>query len=457
MIDSHKKLVQEQRKFFETHATLDIEFRKAQISNLLELVKSSEDKIFAALKSDLAKPEMESITSETGVFYEEAKLALKSLEDWMKPQKVSTPLIAQPGKSYIVPEPKGVVLVLSPWNYPIALALNPVVAALAAGNCVVLKPSEISSACTKVLCEIINQAFDPRVLVCLEGDAQMATELLKQRFDHIFFTGSTAVGKKVMHAAAEHLTPVTLELGGKSPCIVDCTASLDVAVRRIVWAKFLNAGQTCVAPDYVLVHESIFPAFLDKMKIRIQEEFGIDASTSPDYARIVNEKHFDRLLSYMSEGKIVCGGASKRAEKYIEPTVLSELELDSPVMKEEIFGPILPVLSYSDFSRLKQIIRDRADPLALYLFAEDKELEDRVLNEIPAGGVCINDAVIHVGCSSLPFGGRGASGMGAYHGKAGFDAFTHFKSVLDRSTLIDPNLRYRPYAKNIKAAKWFLS
>ena len=303
---------------------------------------------------------------------------------------------------------------------------------------------------------MISQNFDPEIFSCVEGNEETATELLKERFDHIFFTGSTGVGKVIMRAAAEHLTPVTLELGGKSPCIVEASASIDVAVKRIVWGKFFNAGQTCVAPDYVMVHESVYEKFIQKLKERIQVEFGEDASQSPDYARIINEKHFERLLSYMTDGKILCGGASCKNQKFIAPTVLVDVGEALKIMKDEIFGPILPVLPYALFDTVKRIIGERADPLALYLFAEDSEIKERVLREIPAGGLCINDTVIHVGCPSLPFGGRGNSGMGAYHGKASFDVFTHFKSVLQRSTWIDPSLRYRPYDKNLSKAKWFI-
>jgi acyl-CoA reductase-like NAD-dependent aldehyde dehydrogenase len=321
---------------------------------------------------------------------------------------------------------------------------------------VILKPSELAPATSKLLTELVREHFKPEVFACIEGDHTIAEALLKERFDHIFFTGSTQIGKKVMLAAAEHLTPVTLELGGKSPCIVDSTASLDVAVKRIVWGKFFNAGQTCIAPDYVLVHESIHNKFLEKIKARIKEDLGADPSLSPDYARIINEKHFDRILSYMSDGKLICGGDFKKEEKYIAPTVLSDVTLDSAIMREEIFGPILPVLTYSSLEGIKKVIHERANPLALYVFTEDSAFEKQVVEEIPAGGVCVNDILMHLACPDLPFGGRGNSGMGAYHGKASFDVFTHFKSVLNRSTFIDPNIRYRPYEKHMTAAKWIM-
>lgn len=451
-----KESVLKQRKFFKTHKTYDVAFRKEQLQNLLTMVRKNQDRFFAALRTDLNKPEMESLASETASVVEEIKFTLKHLDSWTKPQKVSTPLLAQPGKATILPEPKGVVLNLSPWNYPISLALNPVVGAIAAGNCVVLKPSELAPACSKLLSDLIKENFNPEVFTCIEGDHLAAEALLKERFDHIFFTGSTQVGKKMMIAAAEHLTPVTLELGGKSPCIVDSKASLDVAVKRIVWGKFFNAGQTCVAPDYVLVHESVHSKFLEKLKNRIKEDLGADPSQSQDYARIVNEKHFDRLLTYMTDGKLVCGGDFKREEKYIAPTVLKDVELDSAIMREEIFGPILPVLIYSSFETVKKIIQERCNPLALYVFTEDSEFEKKVLEQIPAGGVCVNDTLMHLACPDLPFGGRGNSGMGAYHGKASFDVFTHYKSVLHRSTLVDPNIRYRPYEKRMTAAKWLM-
>lgn len=452
-----KEIISKQKSFFKTHATYDLAFRKEQLQNLLSMVKLNEARFFAALRSDLNKPEMESMGSETGAVILEAKHALKHLDSWARPQKVSTPIIAQPGKSYIIAEPKGVVLNMSPWNYPISLALNPIIGALAAGNCVVLKPSELAPACSKLLAELIRDYFKSEVLTCIEGDHTVAEALLRERFDHVFFTGSTQVGKKVMLAAAEHLTPVTLELGGKSPCIVDKTASLDVAVKRIVWGKFYNAGQTCVAPDYVLVHENIQHKFLEKLRNRIKEELGDDPSQSPDYARIVNERHFDRILSYMSDGKIVCGGDFKKEEKYIAPTVLKDISTDSAIMRDEIFGPVLPVLSYSNFDSLKRVISERANPLALYVFTEDSAFEKQVIDEIPAGGVCVNDVLMHLACPELPFGGRGNSGIGAYHGKASFDVFTHYKSVLSRSTFIDPSLRYRPYEKRMSAAKFIMS
>ena len=457
MAEEIKNLVHRQRGFFNSGKTLDYEFRAEQLQKLLDVVKLNQDKIFDALKSDLGKPQMESLTSETGSVIEEAKFALKNLKSWMKPKKVSTPLLAQPGSSFIYPEPKGVVAVLSPWNYPISLALNPIVGALAAGNCIILKPSELAPACSKILKEIIEENFPLELIACVEGDASVAASLLKERFDHIFFTGSTAVGKKVMLAAAEHLTPVTLELGGKSPCIVDETASLDIAARRIVWGKFFNAGQTCVAPDYLLVHKKVYQDFLEKLKARVLVEFGEDPLLSPDYGRIVNDRHFDRLKSFMSDGKLLCGGAFNKEKKYIAPTILSDVLPHAKVMQEEIFGPILPVLSFDSFEEMKEIVRRHQNPLALYVFCSDKNVEERVLREIPSGGVCVNDTLIHLACLELPFGGRGASGMGAYHGKASFEVFTHFKSVLEKSTLIDPSFRYRPYAKNYAAAKWIMS
>ncbi|MEZ4814764.1 MAG: aldehyde dehydrogenase [Bdellovibrionota bacterium] len=457
MAHSHvKDIVLKQRKFFKTQQSYDLAFRKEQLQNLMTLVRKNQERFFAALREDLNKPEMESVASETGAVVEEIKFTLKHLDEWVKPQKVSTPIVAQPGRAMIVPEPKGVVLNMSPWNYPISLALNPVVGALAAGNCVVLKPSELAPACSKLLNDLIREHFPIEVFSCIEGDHTVAEALLKERFDHIFFTGSTQVGKKVMAAASTFLTPVTLELGGKSPCIVDAKASLDIAAKRIVWGKFFNAGQTCVAPDYVLVHESVQNKFLEKLKARVKEELGEDPSLTPDYARIINDRHFNRLLKYMSDGKLVCGGDFKKEEKYIAPTVLKDVSIDSDIMKEEIFGPILPVLSYSTFDSLKKIISERANPLALYVFTESAEFENKVISEIPAGGVCVNDVLMHLACAELPFGGRGASGMGAYHGKASFDVFTHYKSVLHRSTLVDPNIRYRPYEKRFALMKWFM-
>jgi aldehyde dehydrogenase (NAD+) len=452
----HKEIIAKQRHFFSSHKTLDVEFRIKQLEKLLAAMKSFEGKFFEALRLDLSKPELESLVSETGAVTEEIKFAIKNLPDWASPQKVSTPLIAQPGRSAIYPEPKGVVLIISPWNYPVSLALMPLVGAISAGNCAILKPSELTPYTSKVIETLIRETFPAEYIYCACGDENVSKDLLTYRFDHIFFTGSTHVGKIVMKAAAEYLTSVTLELGGKSPCIVDSTASLDVSVNRIIWGKFFNAGQTCVAPDYVLVHNDLYEPFLQRMKERMRAEFGEDPSYSPDYARIVNDRHFDRLLSYMSDGKILCGGGVQKEGRYIQPTALIDVNPNSKIMSDEIFGPIIPILSFSQFEVMKEIILKHPNPLALYVFTEDADFEQRVLDEIPAGGVCINDTVIHVGCNQLPFGGRGESGMGAYHGKASFDVFTHFKSVLKKSTFIDPKFRYRPYSKRMKAAKWLM-
>lgn len=452
----YKELLLKQRNFFRFHQTLSLDFRLQKLSELSTNIKKNEELIFAALQEDLSKPELESLLSETGCVLEEIKHFQKHLEEWASPHKVSTPLVAQPAKSMRYAEPKGVVLIISPWNYPFSLAMMPLVGALAAGNCVVLKPSELAPATSKIIKKIISETFSEEHVSCVEGDENAAKALLEEKYDHIFFTGSTAVGKKVMKAAAEHLTPVTLELGGKSPCIVESSASLDVAAKRIVWGKFFNAGQTCVAPDYVLVHASIFEKFTLKLKNRIHEEFGEDPAMSSDYARIINDKHFSRLMSYLSDGRIVSGGLVKPETRYIAPTLLTDVSLDSKIMEEEIFGPILPLIPWGTFEDIQNIIYERANPLALYVFTENKDFEEKVLSEIPFGGGCVNDTLLHVASSELPFGGRGESGMGAYHGKASFETFSHLKSVLHKTTLIDPSLRYRPYAKRLQGARWLM-
>jgi acyl-CoA reductase-like NAD-dependent aldehyde dehydrogenase len=345
------------------------------------------------------------------------------------------------------------VLIISPWNYPFQLMISPLVGAIAAGNCAIIKPSELAANTSRIVTQITEKTFDPAYITSIEGGVETSQELLAEKFDHIFFTGGTKIGQIVMEAAAKHLTPVTLELGGKSPCIVDSNVHIEHAAKRIAWGKFINAGQTCIAPDYLLVDRTIKNDLLTSIKQCIQEFYGDDPAKSPDYGRIINQRHFERLASFLSEGQPYIGGQTNPEERYIAPTVIDGVDWDAPVMEEEIFGPILPVLEYSDLSEAIAKINERPKPLALYVFSKDQQKQERVLRETSSGGVCINDTVMQVGVSELPFGGVGSSGIGSYHGKASFDTFSHQKSVLKRSFLLDLDWRYAPYQGKLKLIK----
>ena len=441
-------IICQQREFFNTGKTKDISFRITQLKNLQKAVIDHEAAIIAALKVDLHKPEFETYSTEIALCKKEINYALKQIANWTKLQKANIPLEQLPGFGRIYPEPLGVVLIISPWNYPFQLIIAPLVGAIAAGNCAILKPSEIAAHTSKLLAEILPKYFDPAYIAVVEGGVEISQQLLAEKFDHIFFTGGTTIGRKVMEAAAKHLTPVTLELGGKSPCIVDADTNIEYAARRITWGKFINAGQTCVAPDYLLVEQSIKQELLDKIQKCIREFLGEQPATSPDYARIINQKHFNRLVEFLQYGETIFGGESNSSELYIAPTVLDRVSLESPVMQEEIFGPILPVLTYSDVTEAITIVNQRPKPLALYLFSHNKNLHKRVLQSTSSGSVCINDTVMQFAVPGLPFGGVGSSGMGKYHGKASFDTFSHYKSVLNRSLILDVKLRYAPYTKS---------
>jgi aldehyde dehydrogenase (NAD+) len=440
-------IITQQREFFNTGKTKDIGFRITQLKNLQKAVIDHEAAIIAALKADLHKSEFETYSTEIALCKKEISYALKQIANWTKPKKANIPLEQLPGFGRIYPEPLGVVLIISPWNYPFQLIIAPLIGAIAAGNCAILKPSEIAAHTSKLLAEILPKYFDPAYIAVVEGGVEISQQLLAEKFDHIFFTGGTTIGRKVMEAAAKHLTPVTLELGGKSPCIVDADTNIEYTARRITWGKFINAGQTCVAPDYLLVEQSIKQELLDKIQKCIREFLGEQAATSPDYARIINQKHFNRLVEFLQYGETIIGGESNSSELYIAPTVLDSVSLESPVMQEEIFGPILPVLTYSDVAEAIAIVNQKPKPLALYLFSRNKNLQQRVLQSTSSGSVCINDTVMQFAVPGLPFGGVGNSGMGKYHGKASFDTFSHYKSVLNRSLILDVKLRYAPYTK----------
>ena len=449
------RLIENQRAFFRTGKTKDIAFRKAQLKRLLALIKANDAQIVKALHDDMRKPPLEAYAGEIAVVKNETRQAIRHVMRWTRRAWVMTPPPLFPALSYLTPEPLGVVLIVSPWNYPFHLALAPLVGAMAAGNCTVLKPSEYAPFTSQLMAELISQAFDPGYLAVVEGDVQAAKILLEEKFDYIFFTGGTATGRIVMEAASRHLTPVTLELGGKSPCIVDADIRLDYAAKRVAWAKFFNAGQTCVAPDYLLVDRGIKPVFLERLKKWVQRFYGDDPSRSPDYARIINARHFQRLANLLGAGEIVIGGQMNAEERYIAPTIIDRVSPDHPVMQEEIFGPILPVLAYDDLAEVIAFVNARPKPLALYFFCRDQRKQERIVAETSSGGVCLNDAMVHVASHTLPFGGVGDSGMGAYHGKTSFDTFTHWKGVVHNTLAFDIPLRYIPYRYKLPLVRWF--
>ena len=411
------------------------------------MLEMHQDELSAALKVDLGRGVEEAWLYDIGFTITEVKLMLKNLKKWTAPRKVPTPMVTKPASSMRVPQPLGVVCVIAPWNYPVQLLLIPAAGAIAAGNAVVLKPSEVSSETSRVLAKIVPQYFTDKAIAIVEGGVQETTELLKQKFDHIFYTGNGTVGRIVMHAAAENLTPVTLELGGKSPTIVDASANIAVSARRIAWAKYVNAGQTCVAPDYVLAHKSIANELVEAIRKSITEFYGDDPHASKDYSRVISPRHFSRLASLISSGKVAIGGQTEQSERYIAPTVLVDVKQDSAVMQEEIFGPILPVLEIGSIDEAISFVNSRPHPLALYVFAQDNSVNEKVVAETTSGGVTVNGTIMHMTGPYLPFGGVGESGMGAYHGQSGVDVFQHLKPVLKRSTLLDAPLAYPPYTK----------
>lgn len=449
----YEEILNGQRKFFKSGKTLEVKFRKKQLIKLKEMITDNESRILAALRDDLNKSDMEGYLTEVGFVLNELDYMIKRLERFASPKAVKTPIAYFNSKSYIMSEPYGVVLILSPWNYPFQLTMAPLVGAIAAGNCAIIKPSEHSPHTTALIDELITEFFDERYIKVIQGEIPQTQVLLKEKFDYIFFTGGTSVGKIVMESAARHLTPVTLELGGKSPCIVEGDVDVELTAKRIAWGKFLNAGQTCVAPDYLLVHSNIKEAFLDALRMVIHDFYDGDPKESKHYARIINEKHFDRLLGLLDGGDIVLGGEVDRGELYIAPTILDNVKSDHKLMDEEIFGPLLPIITYTHIEEAVEFIMDRPKPLALYLFTEDREKKSYVLKNTSSGGVCINDTVIHMTTKWLPFGGVGDSGMGRYHGKASFDTFSNKKSVLESGFTFDTSQRYPPYNTEFEKMK----
>lgn len=438
------QLLEKQRAYFRSGVTRPIKSRLASLLSLRGAINAWEPRIRKALQADLGKCGAESYMCELGMCLASISEAEKHLKRWCAPKRVSTPLSQFPGCSHIIPEPYGVALVISPWNYPVLLSLDPLISALAAGNCCVLKPSRQAPHVAAVLAEMLGLIFPREYVAVVQGGPDIADALLAQDFDYIFFTGSPRVGKKVMAAAAEHLTPVTLELGGKSPCIVDETTPLPLAAKRIAFGKVTNAGQTCVAPDYLLIHHSVRDAFVEEYKRAVADMLGDSPAENTDYAHIISRRHFDRLCGLMDDATILAGGCRNEETLRIEPTLLGDVTPESACMQEEIFGPLLPMICYHDLSEVEAFILDRPKPLACYIFTNNKATEKRLLESISSGGVCVNDTLVHLAVPELPFGGVGQSGMGAYHGRTGFNTFSHAKGVLHRSTLIDFPFRYHP-------------
>jgi len=437
----------------------DINYRKQSLLKLLNCIQIYEREIIKALYDDFKKPEFEAILTETSYILGELKSTIKNIHNWSKPEMVFPSLLNFPSTDYIYKEPYGKVLVIAPWNYPYQLALSPLIAAVAAGNQVVIKPSELTPNTSKIIAKIISETFEKNHVECIEGGIEVSQQLLAQRWDYIFFTGSVSVGKIVAKAAAEHLTPVTLELGGKNPCIIDNSANIKLAAKRIVWGKFLNAGQTCIAPDYILVHENVKAKIIENIIAEITNAYGENPEFSADYPRIINDKNWKRLTAMLENESILFGGKTTIEDCYIAPTLLDNSSLESIVMKDEIFGPILPILSYKTEEDLHRVISIYEKPLSLYVFSENKSFSKKIIRNYSFGGGCINDTMIHFANKRLPFGGVGHSGIGAYHGKLSFAVFTHHKSVVKKANWLDMPLRYAPYNGKLnmikRLLKWF--
>ena len=443
-IMNYADILQQQKTFFNTHATKDLDFRKAQLQKLKKLVKSNEKLLYDAIYQDFGKSEFETFGTEISFVYKDIDYYLKNLKSFAKPKSVLTNIVNQMGSSKILFEPLGNCLVIGAWNYPYQLTLTPVIAAIAAGNTCMIKPSELPENTMKAMAKLINENFDPQFLYVVEGGVEETTAILKLRFDKIFFTGSPRVGKIVYKAAAEHLTPVTLELGGKSPAFVTEKADLQIAAKRIVWGKFINAGQTCVAPDYLYVAENIKAKFL---KVLIEEIKKRNYTDNVDhYCKIINERNFDRLEKMIDREKMVFGGETNREKRYISPTVLDHVTWEDAVMQEEIFGPILPILTYKNLETAMQTVVEGEKPLSAYLFSNDAKEQKLFTEKLSFGGGCINDTLMHLSNDRLPFGGVGNSGIGHYHGKFGFEAFSHQKAILKKSNYLEPELKYPPYS-----------
>lgn len=453
-MEQYPQLLAELREAFDAGLTRPLTWRRAQLDALEALMKDNEALIEKALAEDLNKPAHE-VQLEIGLLYSEIKHARHRLSRWTRRRRVVTPLIGQPGVSWIQPEPLGVVLIMSAWNYPIQLLFGPLIPALAAGNAVLLKPSEIAASSSRLIAELVPDYLDSRAVRVVEGAVEETTALLKLRFDHIFYTGGAAVGRIVMRAAAEHLTPVTLELGGKSPCVVDRGADLTSAARRLIWGKTLNAGQTCIAPDYVLVHPDDRDGLVSAMDDELNNMFGSDRLNNVDYCKIINRRHFDRLAGYLDAGNLAIGGKLDADSERIEPTVLTAVKASDPIMQEEIFGPILPILDSDSLEASIDFIRAREKPLAAYLFTRSGKSEKQFVDQVSAGSMLVNDVIFFMSVPDLPFGGVGESGMGCYHGQAGFDRLSHLKAVMRRARWPEISIRFAPYTDfKTRVLKW---
>jgi aldehyde dehydrogenase (NAD+) len=439
--------VRKQKRFYKTGATRTLEYRVNILTKLSNLIRANEEKILLALKMDLNKSNQEAYTTEIGILLEEIRHTIKHLEKWMKPEKVKTAKTHIGSKGYKMAEPYGVTLIIAPWNYPFQLALSPLVGAIAAGNTAIIKPSELTPHTSHLLAQMIHDTFDSECLFVMEGGVETTQNLLKQPFDYIFFTGSVPVGRIVMEAASKQLIPITLELGGKSPCIVDESANISLAAKRIAFGKLINVGQTCIAPDYLFVHKKVRDLFLEEFKKVVSEFYGQDPIGNEAYGRIVNHKHFERLKSYLDDGTILFGGNVNELELKVEPTILEPKNSNVSIMQEEIFGPILPLLEYEDIQEVIDYVTERPKPLALYVFTTNEDIEEKVNSKISFGGGCVNDTLMHIATPYLPFGGVGESGIGSYHGESSFSTFSHYKSVLKQTNKFDFRFRY-PNAKN---------
>ena len=449
-------LVIQQKEYYASGQTQAITFRISQLKKLKKLIHENEKKITQALFTDLGKSDFEAYTTEIGIVLEEIGHFVKKTKRWAKPKCVSNPLASFPSKSRIVPEPHGVCLIIAPWNYPFQLVVAPLIAAIAAGNCAILKPSEMSPATSTLLEQLINEAFDARYIKVVNGDAQVSRVLLEQHFDMIFFTGSPRIGKLVMKAAAENLTPVVLELGGKSPVVVDKTVNIALAAKRIIWGKSINTGQTCIAPDYVLVEASVHDELIREMEKAAVAMWGKNPIQNPDYPRMINEANVVRMQHLLQQGQLVFGGQVVAEERFVSLSIIAQPDLNSALMQEEIFGPLLPVVSFTHWHEAIAFIRQKSKPLSMYIFTQDKKKLNEILTQTSAGGVTVNDTIMHFTNSALPFGGAGYSGIGSYHGEAGFKAFSHLKSVMHRATWLDIPLRYPPFKNKLKLVKMIL-
>lgn len=452
------QILDSQRKFFQSGATLPVDFRIKMLSKLRAAIKEHETEICEALTSDLGKSAFEGYMCEVGLVLDEIHYMIKNTKRFASKHRVSTPLTQFAASSYKKPSPYGNTLIMSPWNYPFLLTVDPLVDAIAAGNTAIVKPSAYSPATGKIIEKIVEECFPTKYIAVILGGRKENSALLEKKFDFIFFTGSTFVGKEVLRHAAEYVTPCVLELGGKSPCIIDSSAKIKLAAKRIVFGKYLNCGQTCVAPDYILCHSSVKDEFVSEVCKQVKKQFGEHPLENSDYGKIVNEKHFDRLLGLMEESKTILGGDSNRNTLQIAPTVMDNVSWDDAVMQEEIFGPIMPILTYDKFEELFSLLSDRDKPLALYFFSENKKHIEQITSRLSYGGGCINDVVIHLATSEMGFGGVGESGMGSYHGKEGFDVFSHSKSIVDKKTWMDLPIRYQPYTNEFyrKMLRFFL-